>query len=97
MPTVIHSPILDKGRAAAIDPADICQLRTAIQTDGRTAPQGYVDLIDGRTVEVPLAEWRALMHAVAGLAGRRAMHRNYGIDLAVEGVRIEVVRSQVAS
>lgn len=96
--TLIHSPVSDKpavqGRAADIDPGDISQLRTAPQTDARIKPAAYVDLIDGRTVEVPLAEWRSLMFAVGRLAGRRAYHRNYGVDLAVEGVRIEVVRQE---
>jgi hypothetical protein len=92
MPTVFDSPVSDKeqGGAAAINPADITQLRT----DGRTAPQAYVDLIDGRTVEVPLAEWRRLMRTVAYLDGRRSFHRNYGADLAAEGVLIEVVRQE---
>jgi hypothetical protein len=94
MPTVFDSPVSDKGRAATIDPADITQLRTAVQTDGRTAPQAYVDLIDGRTVEVPLVEWRRLMRTVAYLDGRRSFHRNYGADLAAEGVLIEVVRQE---
>jgi hypothetical protein len=98
MPTVFDSPVPDKateqGGMATIDPADITQLRTAVQTDARTAPQAYIDLIDSRTVEVPLAEWRALMRAVAYLDGRRSFHRNYGADLACEGVRIEVVRQE---
>jgi hypothetical protein len=96
MPTVFDSPIPDKATeqdgVAAIDPADITQLRTAVQTDAQTAPQAYIDLIDSRTVEVPLAEWRRLMRTVSYLADRRSFHRNYGADLVAEGVLIEVIR-----
>lgn len=95
MSNLSYSPSLDKappGRAAAIDPADITQLRTDAQTDAHTLPRAYIDLIDGRTVEVPLAEWRRLMRTVAYLDGRRSFHRNLGVDLAREGVLIEVVR-----
>lgn len=78
---------------ADINPANITALRSKPLPGAWERRSTYaVDTADGRTVEVSLAEWRALLQKVRHLTDRRMLHRHLGVDMFCNGILLEVIQ-----
>lgn len=94
MPNLSQSPSIDKGRAAVIEPTAIAALRTQpLHRSAWDRESAYaVDTTDGRTIEVSLSEWRALIKPLLAMPDRRLVHRHLGLDIESKGILLEVVQ-----
>jgi hypothetical protein len=82
----------EQGEASAIEPTAITAFRTTPLPGAWNRNETYgVETADGCTIEISLAEWRALLNEALRLTGRHLIHRHHGADMA-KGLFIEVVQ-----
>jgi hypothetical protein len=80
------------GDGATVIVTDVTRLRIDPQTRAGERPKAHIDLSDGRTMEITLAEWREMVRDLSRISGFHMAYRNFGADLDQYGVLVEVIQ-----